>query len=33
VKSPYSYWFICRPRDLESRPVKIFHEWIVKAGL
>lgn len=33
VESPYSYWFICRPRDLEARPVKIFHEWIVKAGL
>jgi DNA-binding transcriptional LysR family regulator len=33
VESPYSYWFICRPRDLESRPVKLFHEWIAKAGL
>jgi DNA-binding transcriptional LysR family regulator len=33
VESPYSYWFICRPRDLESRPVRIFHEWIGKAGL
>ena len=33
VQSPYSYWFICRPRDLESRPVRIFHEWLVKAGL
>ena len=33
VESPYSYWFICRPRDLESRPLKMFHEWIVKAGL
>jgi DNA-binding transcriptional LysR family regulator len=33
VESPYSYWFICRPRDLEARPVKIFHEWIQKAGL
>jgi DNA-binding transcriptional LysR family regulator len=33
IESPYSYWFICRPRDLESRPVKIFHEWILKAGL
>lgn len=33
VESPYSYWFICRPRDLESRPVKIFHEWIKTAGL
>jgi DNA-binding transcriptional LysR family regulator len=33
VESPYSYWFICRPRDLEARPVKIFHEWLVQAGL
>lgn len=33
VESPYSYWFICRPRDLEARPVKIFYEWIKKAGL
>ncbi len=33
VESPYCYWFICRPKDLESRPVKIFHEWLLKAGL
>jgi LysR family transcriptional regulator, glycine cleavage system transcriptional activator len=33
VESPYSYWFICRPRDLESRPVRIFHEWMLKTGL
>ena len=33
VKSPYSYWFVCRPRDLESRPVRIFHDWLAKAGL
>lgn len=33
VESPYSYWFICRPRALESRPVRIFHDWLVKAGL
>ena len=33
VPSPYSYWFICRPADLEARPVRIFHDWIVKAGL
>ena len=33
VESPYSYWFICRPRDLESRPVRLFHEWMMKAGL
>jgi len=33
VASPYSYWFICRPVDLESRPVRIFHDWLVSAGL
>lgn len=33
IESPYSYWFICRPADLEARPVKIFHDWLVNAGL
>jgi LysR family transcriptional regulator, glycine cleavage system transcriptional activator len=33
VDSPYSYWFICRPKDLESRPVKMFHSWLVDAKL
>ena len=33
VESPYSYWFICRPKDLENRQVAIFHEWLTKAGL
>lgn len=33
IESPYSYWFICRPRALEQRPVRIFHDWLVKAGL
>ena len=33
VESPYSYWFICRPLDLESRPVRIFHDWMIGAGL
>ncbi len=33
VQSPYSYWFICRPRALEVRAVRIFHDWLVKAGL
>jgi LysR family glycine cleavage system transcriptional activator len=33
VQSPYSYWFICRPRDLETRPVKLFHEWVLRAEL
>jgi LysR family transcriptional regulator, glycine cleavage system transcriptional activator len=29
VESPYSYWFVCRPRTLRSEPVKIFHDWLV----
>lgn len=33
VESPYSYWFICRPKDLDTRPVRIFHEWLIAAGL
>ncbi|WP_083495255.1 LysR substrate-binding domain-containing protein [Tsuneonella troitsensis] len=33
VASPYSYWFVCRPRDLDQRPVRLFHDWLVKAEL
>ncbi len=33
VASPYSYWFVCRPADLESRPVRIFHDWLLEARL
>jgi LysR family glycine cleavage system transcriptional activator len=33
VESPYSYWFVCRPVDLEQRPVRLFHDWLVDAGL
>jgi LysR family glycine cleavage system transcriptional activator len=33
VQSPYSYWFVCRPMDLENRPVRIFHDWLIGAGL
>jgi LysR family glycine cleavage system transcriptional activator len=33
VESPYSYWFVCRPRALETRPVKLFHDWLLKARL
>jgi LysR family glycine cleavage system transcriptional activator len=29
VESPYSYWFVCRPRALQNRPVKLFHDWLV----
>jgi LysR family transcriptional regulator, glycine cleavage system transcriptional activator len=30
VESPYSYWFVCRPRALKQRAVKIFHDWLLK---
>ncbi|GAA5052442.1 transcriptional regulator GcvA [Erythrobacter westpacificensis] len=33
IESPYSYWFVCRQADLAARPVRIFHDWIVNAGL
>ncbi len=33
VESPYSYWFVCRPRALKQRAVKIFHDWLLKAAV
>jgi len=30
VESPYSYWFVCRPRALQQRPVKMFHDWLIR---
>jgi LysR family transcriptional regulator, glycine cleavage system transcriptional activator len=29
VESPYSYWFVCRPKTLRNPPVKLFHDWLV----
>jgi len=29
VESPYSYWFVCRPRALELRQVRLFHDWLL----
>ena len=29
VESPYSYWFVCRPRALNQKPVRVFHDWLV----
>jgi len=29
VASPYSYWFVCRPRAMQQKPVKLFHDWLV----
>ena len=31
VASHYSYWFVCRPRALTTRPVRIFHDWLIAA--
>lgn len=33
VDSPYSYWFVCRPRALKRPAVKLFHDWLVDAGV
>jgi LysR family glycine cleavage system transcriptional activator len=30
VASPYSHWFVCRPRAMQQRAVKIFHDWVVE---
>lgn len=29
VESSYSYYFVCRPRALTQRPVKLFHDWLI----
>ena len=31
VESPHSYWFVCRPRALQQKPVKMFHDWLIGA--
>ncbi|MEM6585040.1 MAG: LysR substrate-binding domain-containing protein [Pseudomonadota bacterium] len=33
IESPYSYWFVCKPTALEMRPVRLFHDWLVRASL
>ena len=30
-RSPYSYWFVCRPRALTQKPVRLFHDWLIQA--
>lgn len=29
IESPYRYVFVCRPRALQNRAVKIFHDWLI----
>jgi LysR family transcriptional regulator, glycine cleavage system transcriptional activator len=33
IESPYSYWFVCRPRALKQRAVKLFHDWLLKTDI
>ena len=33
VESPYSYWFVCRPKALEQTPLRVFYNWMMEAGL
>jgi LysR family transcriptional regulator, glycine cleavage system transcriptional activator len=33
IPSPYSYSFVCRPAELDLRPVRLFHDWLVDANL
>jgi LysR family glycine cleavage system transcriptional activator len=28
--SPYAYWFVCRRAALGRRPLKIFHDWLLR---
>ena len=30
VESPYSYWFVCRPRALHQKPVRLFRDWLIE---
>lgn len=29
VLSPYRYLFVCRPRALQNRAVRLFHDWLI----
>lgn len=33
VESPYRYFFVCRPRALENKAVRIFHDWLFSSGI
>lgn len=33
VKSPYRYWFVCRPKALQNRAVKVFHDWLIASKI
>ena len=33
IESPYRYFFVCRPKALERRAIKTFHDWLIKAEI
>jgi LysR family glycine cleavage system transcriptional activator len=33
IESPYRYFFLCRPRALETKAVKLFHDWVINAEI
>ncbi|MBT2188385.1 LysR substrate-binding domain-containing protein [Sphingobium nicotianae] len=33
IESPYRYFFVCRPKALERRGVRVFHDWLINAEI
>jgi LysR family glycine cleavage system transcriptional activator len=33
VESPYRYFFVCRPKALQKRSVRAFHDWVINAEI
>jgi LysR family glycine cleavage system transcriptional activator len=33
IESPYRYFFVCRPRAMENKAVRIFHDWLVSSEI
>lgn len=33
VESPYHYFFVCRPRALENKAVRLFHDWLFSSEI
>ncbi len=33
IESPYRYFFVCRPKALDRRSVRIFHDWLINAEI
>jgi len=33
IESPYRYFFVCRPRAMENKAVRLFHDWLVSSEI